>query len=316
MKTTIQKEINKHPVSMYINSLPSQHSKNTMALALRRAVSFMPQVDKNGDQIFFVFDYRWGEVDRSTVLGLLAAMGKKDYKPATISLSLTAVKMVMGECFDAENWGVSGDALKRIERVKAPRGNNGSSVGKLIAVGDKNKLKAAIEKDHTAAGVRDLAIITWMWLMAPRVGEVCKANLEDWKPKNGLLVIPNGKGGSSRDTVLKNGAHAIMEDWIRTRGHWKGPLFVQCDKYGQIIKSDKHLVTNTITRMIEKRCKEAGIERISPHNFRRTAITRIIDKYGIVIAQKIAGHKSILTTKQYDLSDNKKALDLAGEMEF
>ena len=54
---TLQKDKNQHLVSMYINSLTSQHSKKTMALALRRGINFLPQVDQDVQKIFSIKDW-------------------------------------------------------------------------------------------------------------------------------------------------------------------------------------------------------------------------------------------------------------------
>ncbi len=107
-----------------------------------------------------------------------------------------------------------------------------------------------------------------------------------------------------------------MNDWIKERGNWQGALFVALDKWGKPIKSDKYLSTHTITKMLEKRQRQAGIERFSPHSLRRTTATDLIEQNGIRVAQIILGHEDISTTARYDRGDKDKAFELAGKRQF
>ncbi len=319
MNTKIQKELNEHPVSMYINSLTSQHSKNGMALALRRAINFMPQIDGEGEQIFNVFFYRWGEVDRAQVLALKTSLLKK-YCPGTTALTLTAVKRVMNECFNNGTWGITGDILKRIENVKNPRVYSDPTVGSYVPLEDIEKLKEVmshdIKKDCQAGGKRDLAILGWMYTQGVRVGELCGAELRDFNAKTGELIIRHAKGGKYRKNVLHNGAKDAMIDWIKARGKWQGALFVSLDKYGKPIRSGKHLSTSSISKMLIKRQKQAGVNKFSPHSLRRSFVTNCIDQYGVEVAQIIVGHTSINTTMQYYRGDKDKAFELCAGMQF
>lgn len=156
-----------------------------------------------------------------------------------------------------------------------------------------------------------------MWSQGCRVGELCGASLKDWNAKTGKLIIPEkGKGGKSRENQLHNGARDAMNEWIKERDNWPGALFVAVDKWGKPIQSDKYLSTHTITKMLEKRQRQAGVSKFSPHSLRRTTATELIAQSGIRVAQIILGHTEISTTARYDRGDKDKAFELAGERQF
>jgi len=57
--------------------------------------------------------------------------------------------------------------------------------------------------------------------------------------------------------------------------------------------------------------EHVGVKRFSPHDLRRTFVTRILEKYGdLTLAQKLAGHTNVETTKRYDKRDQ-SVLDAA-----
>ncbi len=52
--------------------------------------------------------------------------------------------------------------------------------------------------------------------------------------------------------------------------------------------------------ILAKRAEQAGVENVSPHDLRRTAISNLIDATDLSTAQKIAGHADPKTTARYD----------------
>ena len=59
--------------------------------------------------------------------------------------------------------------------------------------------------------------------------------------------------------------------------------------------------SDSIWRMLRRRAKDAGLESFSPHDFRRTFCSDLLDAgVDIVTVQKLAGHASPVTTAKYD----------------
>lgn len=61
------------------------------------------------------------------------------------------------------------------------------------------------------------------------------------------------------------------------------------------------MTSQAVLLILEKRATESGVESFSPHDFRRTFCSDLLDSgIDIVTVQKLAGHASPATTSKYD----------------
>jgi integrase len=67
-------------------------------------------------------------------------------------------------------------------------------------------------------------------------------------------------------------------------------------------------------RAIKRACKQARVNPWSPNRLRHTAATRIRRLYGIEMARIILGHSTAFTTEIYAESDQRKAVDVMGQI--
>ena len=89
-------------------------------------------------------------------------------------------------------------------------------------------------------------------------------------------------------------------NWLELRGEDAGPLFVAV-KRGGTLRHGRRLSPQSIYYLLKIRAKRAGVKPFSPHDLRRTFVSRLLDAgVDIAIVAKMAGHSNIQTTARYD----------------
>jgi integrase len=132
-----------------------------------------------------------------------------------------------------------------------------------------------------------------------RRAEVVKLEVRDFQPEAGALEVRGGKGGKDRTVYLPSEAISYLENWLAIRGRKPGALLCPIRKGGQI--EIRHMTPQAVLLIVQKRAAEAGVESFSPHDFRRTFCSDLLDAgVDIVTVQKLAGHASPVTTAKYD----------------
>jgi integrase len=71
---------------------------------------------------------------------------------------------------------------------------------------------------------------------------------------------------------------------------------------------------NNMKRKLDATCRQAGIEKCTLHDLRRSAITNWAKKLPIQVVQQLAGHSDITTTRQYYLSVRPEDLASANKL--
>jgi integrase len=66
--------------------------------------------------------------------------------------------------------------------------------------------------------------------------------------------------------------------------------------------------------ILKRRARQAGVENVSPHDLRRTAISNLIDATDLSTAQKVAGHADPKTTARYDRRGERAKQDATAKM--
>jgi site-specific recombinase XerD len=154
--------------------------------------------------------------------------------------------------------------------------------------------------DQTRLGIRDAAILSFLYGCGLRRAELVALRVEDYDPGQagtaGTMRV-RGKGNKVRLVPVVRGAAAALQDWLLIRGREPGPLFHGVGNRNR----GGPLTTQAIWKMVQTRAQAAGIPALSPHDFRRTFVSDLLDRGAdIVTVQKLAGHANVSTTARYD----------------
>ena len=123
--------------------------------------------------------------------------------------------------------------------------------------------------------------------------------MDDYNPEDAKLMI-RGKRSKQRMAYLGDGALAVLMNWLEVRGQDPGPLFVPV-KRGGALRYGRRLSPQSIYYLLKIRAKRSGVKPFTPHDLRRTFVSRLLDLgVDIAIVAKMAGHSNIQTTARYD----------------
>jgi len=185
--------------------------------------------------------------------------------------------------------------------------------GRALTSGEIAALMDACARDNSFAGTRDAAIIALLYSCGLRRAELCELELSDYDPETGALVV-RGKRNKERTAYVTNGARSALEDWLVIRGAEQGALFCPVAQGGQGRVIVRKMYPEAVFNMLVKRAAEAGVNDVSPHDFRRTFVSDLLDLGAdISVVQKLAGHANVTTTARYDRRGEavkRKAVDL------
>ena len=172
--------------------------------------------------------------------------------------------------------------VRRIHKVKTTR-----RVKETLTDENLEKLR------DTCSNVRDLAILELLISTGMRVGEITILNISDMNFQERSCIVL-GKGNSEREVYFSAKSKMYIKKYLETRTDDNEALFVS------LIKPYNRLGISGIEILIRNLWKEANINKVHPHKFRRTMATMAIDK-GMPIeqVQKLLGHIKIDTTMEY-----------------
>lgn len=277
-----------HPAQVYLRSL-SAGSFATMRQSLDAIASLLTNGECDLDTL------NWASLRYQHTAAVQASLLEKR-SPATVKKMMCALKRVLREArklelMDAQSYAAAVE-LPPIKSSKKLR-------GRALSTDEITALMDACQSDLTPQGVRDAALIAILRGAGLRRAEVTKLELRDFNARTSAVEVRGGKGDKDRTVYLPDDAIAFVEDWLTLRGRRPGPLLCPIRKGGEI--SVRHMTPQAVLLILQKRAQEAGVTSFSPHDFRRTFCSDLLDAgVDIVTVSKLAGHASPVTTAKYD----------------
>jgi integrase/recombinase XerD len=141
-------------------------------------------------------------------------------------------------------------------------------------------------------GVRDKAILLFLFDSGARACEFLDLNLDDIDLVSGAVEIRHGKGGKSRTVFIGKRSREALRDYLNTRTDDDPALWFTRERTRLSIK--------TLQQMIKRRAVLVGVPVPSPHDFRRAfALAMLRAGVDIFNIQKLMGHAGLDVLRLY-----------------
>jgi integrase/recombinase XerD len=241
------------------------------------------------------------ELQAADVLGfLLAENGWRSRKSAKLLVS--ALRSLLGflhvEGLTARALAGSVPSVAGWRLAGLPRGLDAQRVRRLLDGCDR----------ATAAGRRDLAILTMLVRLGMRCGEVARLELDDVDWRSGEIVV-RGKGNRVERLPLPADVGEAIAEYLRNGRPAGAPgraVFVR-------VKAPcRALTPGGITQVVISAGKRAGLGEVTAHRLRHTAAIELL-RAGAPLQEigELLRHRSVLTTAIYAKVDRDRLRELA-----
>lgn len=138
---------------------------------------------------------------------------------------------------------------------------------------------------------RDRAIVAFLLSTGCRVSEMCALNRDSVDFHNMECTVL-GKGDKERPVFIDDVTAMLLQRYMDERKDTEEALFVG--------RGTSRLSQNGVRAMLKRVAKNAHVENVHPHRFRRTLATNLID-HGMQIQDvaSLLGHEKLDTTLKY-----------------
>jgi integrase len=272
-----------HSKDSVLQSLGSIASKRTYAFAINDFIAWYCSEPRLAFGRTVVLRYRY-------------ELEARRLAPATINLRLAAVRRLAYEASD--NGLLSPDLAASIRRVKGAR-KLGVRLGNWLTCAQGRRLLDAPDTQYTK-GKRDHAILALLLGCGLRRAELIALKLTHLQQRDDHWAIIDlyGKGGQVRTVPMPNWVKATVDAWLKAAGIEDGFIFHCVTHAGTVWGSG--ISEKVVWWVVRQYAKTAAIEKLSPHDLRRTC-ARLCHSTGgeLEQIQFLLGHRSVETTERY-----------------
>ena len=196
--------------------------------------------------------------------------------------------------------------LNPAARAKPPRLERESS---HTPVFEEDEIKAFLGaiKLESLMDIRDKALFSVLLYSWARASALVALTVEDYYQRKAERWLRlSEKRGKIHEVPVHSKAREAIDNWLSASGlgsNPKAPLFPGFGKDKKTIEL-RHMDRSSLWRLVQARARACGLEkRVGCHSFRATGITEYMNRGGLIdMAQRIAGHSQLSTTKIYDRS--------------
>jgi hypothetical protein len=147
---------------------------------------------------------------------------------------------------------------------------------------------------------RDHAMLALLFGCGLRRSELVGLEVGDVQKRQDHWAIVDlvGKGGHIRTVPIPTWAKQALDEWTTAAGITEGKIFQSVSRMGRVW--GKALSQNVVWYVVRSCCERAGLDRIAPHDLRRTCAKLCHSSGGeLEQIQFLLGHASVQTTERY-----------------
>jgi len=277
------------PVDTFIEGL-GESSQRTTRVALESLADILSAGKTPAHEL------AWHELGPEHTAALRSRL-QKLYAPTTANRYLSALRGVLKAAWRLEY--IDRDTMERVLDVGPIRGKReikGRSLSQdeLAAI-----FGGCFDDTNAASGARDGAILALLYGGGLRRTEVATLDVADIDLSRGSAHVI-GKGDKERTVYLPAGSVALVEEWLKHRGTTEpGALFWRVGRTGKL--RAHRIGAELVYQVVLKRHRLAGVDRLTPHDLRRSYISDLLDGgVDLVVAARQVGHSNVQTTARYD----------------
>lgn len=291
----------RNPVLIYLGTL-APGSRDTLRTALEQVVRL------SGLQISLE-KFPWWALRYQHVMKIRTDLCAQ-YAPATVNKTLTALRQVFRHCRRLKL--MTAEQCAEASDLPPARGRR-LPTGRALGLEEIERLLLQTETSPVL-GVRNRAIVMLLLGAGLRRAEAAELQLDqcDFAQKT-LRII--GKGNKEREVPLNAKVLGALQQWLVIRGSTPGPLFYRGENK-DLLHPGQGISPRGIYSILMKLASSAALEGpISPHDFRRTYISALLDRgKDLAVVADLAGHASTDTTRQYDRRGARAKRDAADSL--
>lgn len=270
-----------HPAAVYLSSL-TKGSRRTMG----KALNVIARLLTNGQCDALSLD--WSKLRYQHTAAIRAVL-MEQYAPATANRMLCALRRTLKEARRLRL--MSADDYDAAVDLNSVRGDSPLR-GRVLKQSEIAALLKVCKNDPSPIGARDAALIGILAGSGIRRSEAVALEVTDFEEETGALQVRHGKGRKFRAVYLPDGATRAVKAWLEVRGNSPGVLLNPIRRGGHI--EAKSMTDQAVMVILRKRAVQAGVATFSPHDFRRTFISNLLEAGADVLTvSRLAGHSRL-----------------------
>ncbi len=157
-------------------------------------------------------------------------------------------------------------------------------------------------------GIKDRSILEFLYATGLRVSELVNLKIEDVDLEAGYVRC---KGKGNRERIVPLGKEAIK--WVKKYLQEVRPFYLKGkdNPYLFINRRGKNYTRQGVWEIIKRYAKKLGREDVSPHTFRHTFATHLLQGgANLRSVQEMLGHEDISTTQIYTQLDRRRLKEI------